>query len=760
MIRFGSGDDAPADHRTATRFRLPGDPTLVRADDWWNDKIPHLIAIAAIGLTDLDWTAAEGVITLALFLVSAIGVAAFGHVVNDLADIEADRAAGKPNRMGSLSRTARSALLAGCLLVGLLPWIALPRSATALSLLGAEVALLVAYSVPPVRLKSRAAAGALTDALYAYSLPMALTVVVFTTDDRSYRVVAAVGVLGLLVGIRGIVWHQVHDQDNDRAGGVRTLVTRFGERRALAVVDLLAPVELVVLGALTIVASIVADAPIIAISSALYVPWRLFQLHYVWSSPLARSRSGAHGARSKLLGYGLSMGLMERWLPVIALVVLSWREPWWWLVTIAFLLSFRSAVSELVADVPRLMDGIARLLAEPTVRRTARQVRAERAAAAAAAAAARPQDRSEDPAVPGRWVFVLCGTAVHTGALRTAVRHLAPLTAREIWVLTDCSRNEQPIDETGLTHVVDVRAPAHLDDHQAAIWLKTSVHHHLPTGTWCYLDTDLIAIAGGVDELFEHRAGPVAFAADMPLAVNTVDHFSPFAMTCGCLERGLLRCDHLRRQLSSRLDVEVPADWCHWNGGVFAFGPEGHELLDRWHRLAIESFDWPEWRTRDQGALIATAWLLGLQDLPRLPAEFNFIVADPWNNDVYLDRRRGWSLGPEGPWVAPRMLHLFQSGLDEPDWDLGRDVEVPILRRTLQIERVAEFADWRSQRYWDARIRIGNASRGAYWTVRKGIEFVWARLRRTIRRLHPRRVVAAVRRRTDRGTGPENLKER
>ena len=757
MIRFSTGDEAATERSAATRFLLPGDPTLVRADDWWNDKIPHLIAIAAIGLTSRGWTVVEGIVTLVLFLVSAIGVAAFGHVVNDLADIEADRAAGKPNRIGSLSTTARTLLLGGCLLTGLLPWIALPRSVVALSLLGAEVVLLVAYSVPPVRLKTRAAAGALADASYAYSLPMALAVVVFTTDDRPGWVLVAVGVLGVLVGVRGIVWHQVLDQANDRAGGVRTLVTRFGERRALAVVDVLAPVELVALGALTIVVSIAADAPIIAISSALYVPWRLFQLHYVWSSPLARSRSGAHGARSRLLGYGVSMGLMERWLPVIALVVLSWREPWWWLVTIAYLLSFRSAVSELVTDVPRLVDGAVRLVAEPAVRRTARQVRAERTAAAAVV---HPQDPGEGAPTAGRWVFVLCGSVVHTGALRTAVRHLAPLTDREIWVLTDRSRNEQAIDETGVTRVVDVRAPAHLDDHQAAIWLKTSVHRHLPTGTWCYLDTDIIAIAPGVDELFEHRSGPVAFAADMPLAVNTVDHFSPFAMTCGCLDRGLLRCDHLRRQLSSRLDVEVPADWCHWNGGVFTFGPEGHELLERWHALAIESFDWPEWRTRDQGALIATAWLLGLQDLPRLPAEFNFIVADPWNNDVYLDRQRGWSLGPDGPWVAPRMLHLFQSGLEEPAWDLGRDVEVPIIRRTLQIERVAEFADWRSQRYWDVRIRVGNARRAAYWTVRKGVEHVWARLRRTVRRLHPRRIVAAIRRRTGRGTGPENHTER
>ena len=104
MIPVGSekGQRAPR--------RFPGDPGLVRADDWWNDKIPHLVAFAAIGLAARGWGTLEGIVELGLFLVSAIGVAAFGHVVNDLTDVSDDAAADKPNRLGPVPGPTRVAL--------------------------------------------------------------------------------------------------------------------------------------------------------------------------------------------------------------------------------------------------------------------------------------------------------------------------------------------------------------------------------------------------------------------------------------------------------------------------------------------------------------------------------------------------------------------------------------------------------------------------------------------------------------------------
>lgn len=762
------------------------DPGLVRVGDWWNDKIPHLVAVAALGIASTGQSATSGMSDLSLFLTSAMGIAAFGHVLNDITDVDVDRAAGKPNRLGMLPPGLRLSLLGLCLTVGLLPWVWLPRSELVLGLLAAEVVLLALYSLPPFRLKDREGAGVLADACYAYAVPLVLTVAVFfgESDRASVWVLCAVALLGMLIGLRGIIWHQVADEANDRASGVRSLVLRIGRDRSVRLTDRLAPAEFALLALGVAAASVATGSVALAVSCAIYVPCRLVAVQILWEHPLAPGSWRSSGYVSQLLGYGAVTGLMDRWLPIASLVLLAWREPLWWIPAIIFALAFENVLSQTIRTGGRsFFRSWLAVAVEPAARSYTRSLDRQRAASTV-----EPTDAGARPASPPterRWVFVLCGGAVHTHAMRNAVRHLRLVSDLDIWVLTDVTRNEVQVDSAEVDCVIDVRTPDELDDHEAAIWLKTSVHRHLPDAQWCYLDTDIVAIDTDVDSVFEYRDGPVAFASDLPQAGNTVENFSPFAMTCGCLDEGRARCHHLCSQLESRLGTVVPSTWCHWNGGVFVFGSDAGNLLDRWHELAVASFDWLEWRTRDQGALIAAVWQLGLQDVPRLPQKFNFIVADPWQNNVHVDRARGWSLSPAGPWIRPQMLHLFQPGLDAPDWSLTRDVELPIVRRMLRVRCVdtlirwrGEFAGWRAKQYWAVRIaivkaywavwrrlsawgwsvrtRIGNSVRATYWRVRTMCEWSWYRVTKLPERLRPHRVVAAIRRRLHRGSSGSN----
>lgn len=68
---------------------------------------------------------------LLLLLVSVAGVAAFGHLVNDWADVDADLRGGKPNRLTNISNASRGKVVVASLMIGLLPWLPLPRRPSA-----------------------------------------------------------------------------------------------------------------------------------------------------------------------------------------------------------------------------------------------------------------------------------------------------------------------------------------------------------------------------------------------------------------------------------------------------------------------------------------------------------------------------------------------------------------------------------------------------------------------------------------------------
>ncbi len=699
---------------------------LVRAGNWWDHKVPPVVGVAALALGAAGHDDPRALLDLLLLLVSIGGIAAFGHVVNDWADIDADARGAKRNVLASLAPARRGLLVAATLVVGLVPWAALPGVGAARAALAFEVVLLLAYSLPPTRLKHRGWAGAVADAAYAYAVPFALVIVLF---DGGGRVAVLAAAFGLLCGLRGILWHQVGDLEADRAAGVETVAGRMGPSRTEVVVaSWLLPIELG-LGAALVVA---VGEPWFAAVVVAFVGWRLFQVLLLWEPPLRLGSITEPRGRVRVIGFEFVNEFIERWMPVAALVALTPGSWWWWLAVVVYLVAFRNAVRTFLGhDLWVIPDAVERILFSRGVRADIRAQAARRLARAAGGPPA-----VTDPTAR-RFVFVVCGPVSHLLTLRTAVHHLRPLTAVELWVLTDSARNEQVLDIHGVDHVVDVATPADLDDHQASIWLKTSVHRHLPPGEWCYLDSDIIATVPGVEGVFDERVGPVAFASDVTVRENSVDRFSPWAMTCDCLGHGDQHsCPHLRDQLRVRFDLEVPGDWLHWNGGVFAFGADSAHFLDLWHERAVASFDWPEWKTRDQGALIATVWSLGLEDLPRLSPEFNFI-ADLGNHDLCLDLDKGWAHHPSGPWFDPKLLHLYTSPLEDPAWDLGADVEAVVIRRS----RVRVYRYERSVLAADAKRMASDAKHRVHFQLER-----WAyRARHLRRRLTPARTWRSLR---------------
>lgn len=713
---------------------------VVRAEQWWDPKVAPLVGLAALSLGSQPGPVLAAALgDLALLLLSMAGVAAFGHVVNDLCDVDSDAMAGKPNRVAVLGAGQRVGLLVSVLALGLVPWVWLPDRPWAAMALVVEVGLLLAYSVPPIRLKNRAWAGALADAAYAFAVPFAIVVLALGPSplgEGGRWLLALLCTWGLLLGLRGIVWHQIDDLEGDRAAGVGTVAASLGTTRLeWLLARVLLPIEVVLLVAVVVL----SGATWLVWLLGAFVAWRTFQVTFLWTEPVVASSLRRPRALVDVVGFSYVNEFVERWFPIAALISVAWTSSsWWWLAVVVHLVVFRNAIRTFVAwDVWMLPDGIERLGHLRKGRRKVRLVAQQRIARQAQGPVP-----LEDKAAR-RWVFVVCGPPMHLETLATALRHLRPLTEAEIWVVTDPDRNAMPISDPAIDRVVEVATPTELDDHQASIWLKTSVHHHVPEGEWCYLDSDIIVVAPGAEEVFDHRSGPVAFASDVTIRENTVDRFSPWAMTCSCEGMGDEHsCGHLRDQLEARFGLVVDGSWLHWNGGVFVFGCDSGEFLDMWHERAVGSFDWPEWKTRDQGALIATVWTLGLQGLPRLPPTFNFI-ADLGNSDLCLDVDRGWAHHPAGPWYDASMLHLYTSALEDPTWNLARDVEAVVIRRSLV----------RIYRYERTELRSRSVLRakGVWWKVKYGtkfaIEVVVHEARQVPRRLTPARISRSVRRR-------------
>lgn len=128
------------------------------------------------------------------------------------------------------------------------------------------------------------------------------------------------------------------------------------------------------------------------------------------------------------------------------------------------------------------------------------------------------------------FIFVVCGAREHIDTLHYSLEYLKKYSGNEIWVLTDSNRNEIPVVHD---KIVDIRTPEEFNHHQASIYLKTGIHKFFPKGNrYCYLDTDIIALSGEVDAIFNEYQAPVTFAPDH----CRMNQFSPYAVNCGCTD--------------------------------------------------------------------------------------------------------------------------------------------------------------------------------------------------------------------------------
>jgi 4-hydroxybenzoate polyprenyltransferase len=216
-----------------------------RAGEWWDHKLAPMLGTGYMTAFHLRSSLFALWPTFVATLVGMAAAAAYVSLINDVTDLDEDAAAGKYNRLAQRRRPHAYTALGGVLALGVaVAFIAWRNDPLALGLYAGPWLAFSLYSLRPVRLKARGAAGALADASGAHLFPQVLiAVAVFHATDRRLdgAWLAAVGTWALAAGIRGALWHQLGDVEADSRSGVKTFGrlnparARFAGRAAFAI---------------------------------------------------------------------------------------------------------------------------------------------------------------------------------------------------------------------------------------------------------------------------------------------------------------------------------------------------------------------------------------------------------------------------------------------------------------------------------------------------------------------------------------------
>ena len=246
MTRFIAPDRSGSSRAGAGRLARLSD--AIRAGQWWEYKFVPILAFfyASARLLDVPlvrlWPAA-----LILLLALAPG-AAYVSLINDWTDRAQDAAAAKANRMAGRSGGYAALAIAVPIAAGVaFVWLWRRDLPLLASYLAAWLSFSF-YSLPPFRLKARGLAGVVADAAGSSLFPaMVAAILAFRAAaaplDPVWLGAAAACAFGY--GLRGIIWHQLLDAENDRAAAVRTFAQRHGAATVAAVGKrLVFPIEL------------------------------------------------------------------------------------------------------------------------------------------------------------------------------------------------------------------------------------------------------------------------------------------------------------------------------------------------------------------------------------------------------------------------------------------------------------------------------------------------------------------------------------
>lgn len=222
---------------------------LTRIEQWWDFKMHQPLA-AMFALSLLQGLSAEKLLgMILLLLLCGLTSGTFASLINDFTDLEIDRRAGKVRLLAKFNPVCRLLLLVAVCLVCLANYFFLLPNQAAGAIYLTICAVFAGYSIRPFRFKERGLLGAIAIAIGEHLLPTMLAIALVSFSAKLQpTIIAALAGWSFCFGLRGIFWHQIADEINDRAASCRTAAVELGaEKLVLWTRRLVFPVEIAAL---------------------------------------------------------------------------------------------------------------------------------------------------------------------------------------------------------------------------------------------------------------------------------------------------------------------------------------------------------------------------------------------------------------------------------------------------------------------------------------------------------------------------------
>ena len=306
----------------------------IRYNDWWNYKVPPLLALAYLSFY---WNMDEPKIAftqICLILVWILGAAGFGHYLNDLYDIDTDRKAGKFNSAAGHTCGQRSGILILLLSLIYTPWIIKGPDCLQLGLVSLQIILFLLYSAPWPRLKEKGFVGLLVDALYGHALPAIIIIAGFSKPNLYYKntwfefisplefhvFFFFLSLWSICLGLRNIIGHQLSDYNNDLKAGIQTYVVQKGPPNMAKSIKIFSFLEVIAFIGMCLMMP--NGGFWVILLFLVFVLYRIFLLKKVWRTDSSKNY-GVDWQNSFLNNF------YEQLFPFVPLIMLAIVNPWY-----------------------------------------------------------------------------------------------------------------------------------------------------------------------------------------------------------------------------------------------------------------------------------------------------------------------------------------------------------------------------------------------------------------------------------------------